>query len=133
MFGLPEVRVGIMAAAGGVIALARDWPFQQIMQLLLTGQPVNAAEAFRLGLVTEIVPQRDVLRRAQGIALHIASAAPRAVEATLQLARSARALGSEGSVCRLNDQLIRQLLNHPDAGEGRRAFLEKRQPIWSGS
>lgn len=129
--GLPEVRVGIMAAAGGVIALGRGLPFAQAMKPLLTGQPMPAADAFRVGLVTELAPAAEVLGRARQLALDVASAAPSAVRATLKLARLARSGLSEVELAAANNSIIVELLAGPDAEEGRLAFLEKRPPTWT--
>lgn len=132
-FGLPEVGIGIMAAAGGVIALARQLPFPQAMKLLLTGEPIGASEAFRLGLITEVAPVDKVMERARSLAMAIASAAPRSVECTLHLARLTRAGAADGVLQTVNDDLIQILLAEPDSAEGRRAFFEKRKPQWSGN
>ncbi len=131
--GLPEVRVGIMAAAGGVIAVGRDLPLAQGMKLLLTGLPVTAAEALRLGLVTELAKPSEVLTAATNLALLVAAAAPHAVRATRQLARMARAGLSDAELTVANNELIVELLAGPDAAEGRNAFLEKRAPAWTDS
>ena len=131
-FGLPEVRIGIMAAAGGTIALGRDYAFPTIMQMLLTGLPISATDALRVGILSEVADVDDVLPRALHIAHTIAEAAPQAVATTLQLAKRARAGASEAELQQLNSALIGHLLKTADAAEGRRAFLEKRDPVWSG-
>jgi len=116
-----------------VIALARQLPFPQAMKLLLTGEPIGASEAFRLGLITEVAPVDKVVERARSLAMAIASAAPRSVESTLHLARLARAGAADGVLQAVNDDLIQILLAEPDAAEGRRAFFTKRKPQWSGN
>ena len=132
LFGLPEVRIGIMAAAGGTIGLGRDFSFPTVMKMLLTGRPIDAAEAYRIGLLTEIAENEHVRARAETIGREIAEVAPQAVAASLQLARAARAGAcSPDGLQDLSASLIAGLLDTPDAAEGRQAFLEKRNPNWS--
>lgn len=132
-FGLPEVRIGIIAAAGGTIALGRDFPPSWVMPLLLTGKPVDAWEARRIGLLSEVVERTQVVPRAEELAAAISEAAPLAVAATLQLARKAQAGACEEELQDLNMTLISGLLRSADATEGRRAFLAKRAPCWTAA
>jgi enoyl-CoA hydratase/carnithine racemase len=84
--GLPEPRVGLMAAAGGVHRLPRHIPLKVAMGLMLTGKPLTAAEALRVGLVNEVVPQAELLRAAERWAKEILECSPLSVQATKQAA-----------------------------------------------
>src|SRR5436853_4308562 len=75
-FGLPEPRVGLMAAAGGVHRLPRHVPLKIAMGMILTGRPVSAAEAARIGLVNEVVPAGDLLATAGRGAREMSECAP---------------------------------------------------------
>ncbi len=78
-FGLPEPRVGLMAAAGGVHRLPRHIPLKIAMGMILTGKPITAAEALRVGLVNEVVPAADLLGAAERWAAAIVECAPLSV------------------------------------------------------
>src|SRR5688572_9733079 len=84
--GLPEPRVGLMAAAGGVHRLPRHIPLKVAMGMMLTGKPVTAAEALRLDLVNEVVPQAELLSTAERWAREILECSPLSVQATKQAA-----------------------------------------------
>ena len=85
-FGLPEPRVGLLAAAGGVHRLPRTIPLKIAMGMMLTGKPVGVAEAARLGLVNEVVPLADLMPAAERWARAICECSPLSVQATKQAA-----------------------------------------------
>src|SRR5262252_2300451 len=85
-FGLPEPRVGLMAAAGGVHRLPRHIPLKIAMGMMLTGKPISAAEGARLGLVNEVVPKAQLVSTAERWAREIAECSPLSVQATKQAA-----------------------------------------------
>ena len=130
-FGLPEVTRGIIPGAGGTQRLPRLVGPERALDLILTGRRIDAAEAERIGLVTRVVPQGDLLQEARAMATTIAQNGPLAV-------RAAKAAVWRGLDVSLEEALrLEQLLAEPvrqseDAQEGPRAFLEKRKPEFKG-
>jgi enoyl-CoA hydratase/carnithine racemase len=132
-FGVPEVTVGLMAGGGGAVRLpTRLATTKAAMRLLLTGQPVDAAEALRVGLVNDVVEPDEVHGAARALAEQIRASAPLAVAATLRVAHAAASGEGDEAVWRLNDELLARLFDTADAQEGPRAFAEKRRPTWAG-
>jgi enoyl-CoA hydratase/carnithine racemase len=129
--GLPEPRVGLMAAAGGVHRLPRHIPLKIAMGFMLTGRHMTAAEAARLGLVNEVVPAGELAAAAERWAREILECSPLSVQATKQAAYTglgkplADAMGTPYP-------LVQRLWSSEDAREGPRAFAEKRKPRWAG-
>ncbi|MEH0573212.1 crotonase/enoyl-CoA hydratase family protein [Streptomyces sp. B21-108] len=132
VFGLPEVSRGIFAAAGGVFRLPEQLPRKIAMEMVLTGEPIDADRALQLGLVNRVVPAADVLDAALALAERIAVNAPLAIQASKRVALGFREGRVPGEAARWehNDQEIRDLLATDDAKEGTRAFAEKRRPQW---
>jgi enoyl-CoA hydratase/carnithine racemase len=130
-FGLPEPRVGLMAAAGGAHRLPRHVPLKIAMGMMLTGKPIRAAEAAQLGLVNEVVPATELLATAERWARTIGECSPLSVQATKQAAM-------EGFGKPLGDALatrypaVERLWASEDCKEGPRAFAAKRPPRWTG-
>lgn len=134
LFGVPEVTIGLLAGGGGAVRLPAELPTKHAMRLLLTGKPLTADDALRMGLVNEVVEPADVYPVAVELAGQIRDAAPRAVAATLELARSIGSGMHAEQAWKLNDQLLAELFASEDAQEGLRAFAAKRPPRWgSGS
>ena len=131
-FGLPEVKRGIIAGAGGAFRLAAQLPPKVAMELLLTGDPLDAATARDLGLVNRVVPAEKVLDEALALAERIAANAPLAVQASKRIARGITAgrVDAEQAAWDLSHQEARTLMTSQDAQEGPRAFAEKRTPVW---
>jgi enoyl-CoA hydratase/carnithine racemase len=130
-FGLPEPRVGLFAGAGGVHRLARQVPFKLAMGLLLTGKLIGAEEAYRIGLVNEVVPLPDLLPAAERWAAEILECSPFSV----QLTKEAVFAGLDKSVDEAiadDGGRVERLLASADFVEGPRAFAEKRKPEWTG-
>ena len=129
--GLPEPRVGLMAAAGGVHRLPRHIPLKVAMGFMLTGRHMTAAEAFRVGLVNEVVPGPEVVPAAERWAKEILECSPLSVQATKQAALEG--LGKPYFDALAGDYpLVRTLFRSEDFVEGPRAFAEKRKPYWKG-
>lgn len=130
-FGQPEVKVGIMPGAGGTQRLTRAVGKFLAMKILLTGEPVAARDAMAMGLVSEVVPDADVLPRALAMARTIASMPPLAV---LQIKEAVLA-GQDASLdtgLLLERKAFQLLFASRDQKEGMRAFLEKRKPEFEG-
>ena len=134
LFGLPEVKRGLIAAAGGVIRLPAQLPQKVAMHLLLTGEPIDAATALQWGLVNEVVPQAEVLTAALDLAQRIAANAPLSVQGSKQVALGLRdgAIASEAQAWVDSDAAMMRIFTSEDALEGPIAFAEKREPQWKG-
>jgi enoyl-CoA hydratase len=130
-FGVPEVKRGLVAAAGGLLRLPRRVPPAIAMQLALTGEPIGAADAHRLGLVNELAPPGQALAGALELAGKITPNGPLAVQVSKQILDQARDLTVEDGFA-AQQPLVARVLASRDAREGAAAFAEKRQPAWTG-
>jgi enoyl-CoA hydratase/carnithine racemase len=130
-FGLPEVKRGLAAAAGGALRLPQRVPYSQALRMMLTGEPISAQRAYELGLVVELTPPGGALAAARVLAAAIAVNAPLAVRTTKQVVNlvQGRPLSEAFEAQRPLMQMIRE---SDDALEGARAFAEKREPTWTG-
>ena len=131
IFGLPEVRRGVIPFAGSMVRLPRQIGHAKAMELLLVGDPIDAEQAQRIGLVNHVVAADSVLSSAHEIARKIAANGPLAVQRVKHTVRAAsgRPL-SEGYL--LEDESTRIVMASEDAREGPRAFIEKREPRFRG-
>ncbi|MBM7367382.1 crotonase/enoyl-CoA hydratase family protein [Gordonia hydrophobica] len=131
-FGLPEVKRGIIAAAGGAFRIIDALPRKIGMELLLTGRTFSAQQAVDVGLINRVVPDADVVDAAVALADEIAANAPLAVQASKRLALGIvdGAVPSETSQWAANTAEILAVFKSRDAKEGPRAFAEKRAPRW---
>ena len=130
-FGLPEVKRGLFAAAGGVQRLPRAIPRNVALEIIATGDPLDAPRAHALGLVNHLVSPDEVLEASLRIATTIAANAPISVIESLKLARVAGE-HSDMEMRRLAALASRIVMQTEDAREGPRAFIEKRAPVWTG-
>ena len=129
--GLPEPRVGLMAAAGGVHRLPRSVPLKVAMGMMLTGRQIPAAEAARIGLVNEVVPHAELMAAAERWANEILACSPLSVQASKQAALQGLAFPVAEAMTR-QYPLVQKLFTSEDVVEGPRAFAEKRKPAWKG-
>lgn len=129
MFGLPEVKRGLIANGGGVVRLAALLPPARALDIILTGRTVDAAEAAELGLVTRLAPAGRALGEAMSLAEVIAANAPTAVSESLRLARAV-AVGPFRMAWDLSAEIARRVRAGAEAFEGATAFLERRAAEW---
>ncbi len=128
-FGTPEVTLGLLPGWGGTQRLPRMIPWCKAAELLLMGKPIDAQEAYRIGLVNAVVPPEAVMSTARKWAETICQAGPLAVRAT----KEAMIMGSNMTLqdgLRLENALEAYLLHTEDFAEGTTAFAEKRKPIF---
>ena len=130
-FGLPEVKVGVAALAGGIYRLPRAIPRAIAMEMIATGAPISAKRAYEIGLVNRVVPADQLLSEALALASQIAVNAPLSVRESLQLARQTYDMNEE-ELLELNAACQARVMASEDSKEGARAFTEKREPVWKG-
>jgi enoyl-CoA hydratase/carnithine racemase len=128
--GMPEARLGIVPATGGVARLPRLAGTATAARLLLTGDLVDGTEARRLGIVDAVVARDHVAAEAERLARRIASAAPLAIRALVAELRADEP-AIEAATDRTERRLA-ELLESADRGEGARAFIERREPEFEG-
>lgn len=132
VFGLPEVKRGLIAGAGGVFRIAEQLPRKVALELLFTGESMPAADALRWGLINQVVADGTELEAALALAERITVNAPLAVQASKRVAYGADdgvVPADEPGWNRTNREFS-VLLKSEDAKEGPLAFAEKRQPVW---
>jgi len=130
-FGLPEPRFGMMARAGGAVRLPRQIPYHLAMGLILTGRRISAQEAYRLGLVNEVVPLAQLMPAAERWAGEILECAPLALRAAKESVLLGLNLPLEEAIPKIFSG-IATMHESEDYVEGPRAFAEKRKPRWKG-
>jgi enoyl-CoA hydratase len=130
-FGLPEVKRGLLANAGGLLRLPRQLPPRLALELALTGEPMDAAAALQHGLVNRVVPAGQALEHARALALAIAANGPLAVRASKQVMRESQDWPSNEAFQR-QKAITDPVFASADAREGARAFAEKRPAVWQG-
>jgi len=130
-FGLPEVKRGLIAGEGGVIRLRKRIPYHVALKVLLTGEPISAADAKQYGLVSELTESGAALAGAQELARRIAVNAPLALARVKQVLRETQGLNDTEAFTRQSEHAA-GLLDTEDAHEGALAFAEKRAPVWRG-
>ena len=129
--GLSEVALGLIPAMGGTARLGTHLPSALAAELLLTARPISAERAAEAGMVNRLVPADEVLATARELAELIASNAPLAARAALEVMRASRDL-SEQEALDLEAQRAAELATTEDAREGPSAFMEKRDPVFRG-
>jgi crotonobetainyl-CoA hydratase len=133
--GLPEVKRGLVAAAGGLLRLHRQIPPKVAAEAVFTGEPIDAQEALRWGLVNQVVPTEKVLDSALALAERIAGNAPLAVRASKRIMARSAETGSDwdDAAWAMTEQEFGAVRASLDAREGATAFAEKRAPQWKGA
>jgi enoyl-CoA hydratase len=130
-FGQPEVALGLIPGGGGTQRLPRLVGKGRALQLILSGEMISAQEAYRIGLVNEIVPAADLVTRAEAILKKIASNAPIAIKLALEAANKGLET-SQGEGLLLEASYFGLCAATEDKKEGTAAFLEKRTPQFQG-
>lgn len=130
-FGLPEVRRGLVAGAGGLLRLPKRIPYHLAMEIALTGEHFSAAHLRDAGLVNTVVPAGEALTAARELAARIALGAPLALAVTKRVIVESADWDSESAFSR-QGQIIMPVFTSKDAMEGAAAFAAKRSPNWRG-
>jgi enoyl-CoA hydratase len=130
-FGIPEVKRGLVAAAGALLRLPRRIPYHLAMELALTGEPIGAERAAELGIVSRLTEPGESLAGAQELAELIARNGPLAIDASKRIIAAASDWAADEAWER-QDEIAHTILGSEDAREGATAFAEKRDPVWNG-
>ncbi|MFN2287334.1 MAG: crotonase/enoyl-CoA hydratase family protein [Chromatocurvus sp.] len=130
-FGIPEVKRGLAAAAGGLVRLPKQIPPRIAMELALTGEFISAERAYELGLINRVVEPGTALEQAIALARTVAANGPLAVAASKRVVALAQDWTRENMFEKQND-ITRPVFTSEDAIEGATAFAEKRAPNWKG-
>ncbi|MCH8949871.1 MAG: enoyl-CoA hydratase/isomerase family protein [Chloroflexi bacterium] len=130
-FGLTEVKRGIVPAGGGLTRMPRQVPYARAMEFLLVGDSIPAEEARYIGFVNYVVPQSELMAKAEEFAVKIAENGPLAVRKAKEAVVRGAGLSPEDSE-RIDNEIIAQVMRSEDAREGPRAYIEKRPPQYKG-
>jgi crotonobetainyl-CoA hydratase len=134
-FSLPEVKLGLVPDSGGMFRLERRLPRPLAMELLLTGRPIDAAEATRWGIVNRLAEAGDLMAEARALAAELEAVAPLATRAVKAVLAATEGMTVEEAFAALRDGSIPaydRAMASADAEEGPRAFAEGRDPVWRG-
>jgi E-phenylitaconyl-CoA hydratase len=129
--GLTEVRWGLIPGAGGTQRLPRSIPLAMALQLILSGDPIDAHEAYRLGLVNKVVEPADLMDESHRLADLLLSRGPLALQAAKRAVYEGLGQPLERGMA-LELELFNEVLDTEDAKEGPRAFAERRAPVYKG-
>jgi crotonobetainyl-CoA hydratase len=131
-FGLPEVKRGLFAAAGGAFRIVQQLPQKLAMELLLTGEPISAQRAAELGFANRVVPLSDLMPTAIALAEVICDNAPLSVQASKRLALGIAdgTIASDDALWEANRRESKVVFRSQDSREGPLAFAQKRKPVW---
>ncbi|MBZ8176497.1 crotonase/enoyl-CoA hydratase family protein [Corynebacterium poyangense] len=139
VIGLPEVKRGLIAAAGGIVRTHRQIPLRRAMELALLGDPINAYKALEWGLVNRVVPDDQLMDEARKLAKKIAANAPLSVQWAKRVIHQTTSAGSDWDTewtgtdpWEANQEMQLAVFASEDAHEGATAFAEKREPQWKG-
>jgi enoyl-CoA hydratase len=130
-FGIPEVKRGLAAAAGGLMRLPRQLPYRLAMELALTGDFLDADRALSLGFINDVVEAGTALAAAEQLAAKIAANGPLAVKLSKAVVRDSQDWATADMFGKQQD-ILNPVFTSEDAIEGATAFAEKRAPVWKG-
>jgi len=131
VFGLPEVKVGIIPGSGGIARLLHIIPRRLAAEMIFTGKRISAQEAYRIGLVNKVVPSDQLMEEAKTMAQSICESAPLAVQYAKELMIRGASLSIEEAL-RLENDIESTLMASEDFSEALQAFSEKRKPNFRG-
>ena len=131
--GIREVKVGLFAAAGGVLRLPSRVGHAKAMEMAITGDPILAEEALTRGMLTAVTEVGAAVDAAIALAERVAANAPLAVAASKQLINAASQGYDEAELWEMQKGLQKKVFSSTDAKEGPKAFAEKRAPQWTGA
>ncbi len=129
-FALSEVRVGLLAGAGGLQRLTRQIPYKQAMEMILTGRRVGAEEARVLGFVNRLVPVGTALDGARALAEELLECSPNSIRLSKELLNEQARYASTDDAVQPAYRAIDRVVNSEDRIEGVMAFAQKRKPVW---
>lgn len=130
-FGQPEINLGIIPGLGGTQRLTRLVGKGRAMELILTGDPIDAQEALRIGLVNKVVPAAQLMEEARALGKKLAAKPPLALRAAKDAVDYGADMGLAAAL-ELENRLFAIVSGSADKAEGVAAFLEKRKPEWRG-
>ena len=130
-FGIPEVKRGLVAAAGALLRLPRRIPYHLAMELALTGEPIGAERAAQVGIVSRLTEPGEAVAGARRLAAQVARNGPLAVDASKRIVAAAADWG-EAEGWERQAEITAPVFGSEDAREGATAFAEKREPVWRG-
>ncbi|MFT7286267.1 MAG: enoyl-CoA hydratase [Halieaceae bacterium] len=130
-FGIPEVKRGLAAAAGGLVKLPKQISPRIAMELALTGEFISAQRAYELGLINKVAEAGQALDAARALAAKIVANGPMAVAASLKVVASAADWSSDEMFAK-QQEIVGPVFTSEDAIEGATAFAQKRAPVWKG-
>ncbi|MFZ2512189.1 MAG: acetyl-CoA acetyltransferase [Gordonia sp. (in: high G+C Gram-positive bacteria)] len=131
-FGLPEVKVGLVAAAGGLVRLPRVLPPALARDMILTGRRLTADEALTHGLVSRLASPGQALDLAREMAAEVLAASPSSVAESIAVMADSEAIGDTVTAVRESLSVLDRVLVSADTREGILAFLQRRKPRWTG-
>ncbi|MGB2695332.1 MAG: enoyl-CoA hydratase-related protein [Dehalococcoidia bacterium] len=130
-FGLTEAKRALVPAGGSMVRLARQIPYAKAMEILLTGDRIPAQEAYRIGLVNYVVPANEVLPTAEKFARTLAANGPLALRKIKEAVLRTSGVPLRDAY-KIEQECTTEVMASNDAKEGPRAFMEKREPRYTG-
>jgi len=130
-FGVPEVKRSLAAAAGALFRLPRALPHNLALEMIMTGDPIEAERAYHFGMVNDLCEPGQALERAKALAARICANAPLAVRKSREVALKSLD-ADEATGFKLSGEAMIDLSSTEDFWEGPKAFIEKRDPVWQG-